>query len=381
MKKLSKRFIKNRLISKKRGGRGDGVTTEKFMDGTITYLTSAYNPHNNILARGGLYTYRKGNYMRLDNPYEKWGILTLMLNEERIYVNYNAHNDKITSVAFDPNTDIILTGSRDSTVHIWKIIKDIKDDKIKFNLIKIKTLNLPYGCVSSIAFHPIKSLFATGSLNGTVKLWSTIDYTCVETLNLPQNYLLNSVVFHPSENILRVESTLLQLPHGWKYYIVADIDDDYDIKYRDTLTPPERFFEFYSYEGHPPKGTLQKRVNFDLPYLTNIQSIQNAVENELDLQPLVGDKHSTVSSVSKKDSIPSIQNAVENELDLQPLVGENYSNVSSELVSKKDSIESIQSLNWCQGKNRVTCPNKHCKWIQNKCVQKGGVYKEQTNKN
>lgn len=359
MKKLSKRYIKNRLISKKRGGRGERVMTEKYLDGTITYLTSAYNPHNNILARGGLYKYRKSHYMRLDNPYEKWGILTLMLNEERIYINDNAHNDKITSIAFDLNTDIISTGSRDSTVHIWNIIKVVKDDKIKFNLIKIKTLNLPYGCVTSLAFHPIKSLLATGSLNGTVKLWSTIDYTCVETLNLPENHLLNSVAFHPTENILRIESTLLELPNSWKYYIVADIDDDYDIKYRDKSEPFERGFEFYSYQGHPPKGTQQKRVHFDLPYLTNIQSIQNVVENELDSQPLVGDKQSTVSSelVSQTDSIDPT--------------------VSSKLVSEKDSSVSKES---CEGKNRVNCP-KHCKWIQNKCVQKGGVYKEQTNKN
>ena len=359
MKKLSKRYIKNRLISKKRGGRGERVMTEEYLNGTITYLTSAYNPHNNILARGGLYKYRKGHYMRLDNPYEKWGILTLMLNEERIYINDNAHNDKITSIAFDLNTDIISTGSRDSTVHIWNIIKVVKDDKIKFNLIKIKTLNLPYGCVTSLAFHPIKSLLATGSLNGTVKLWSTIDYTCVETLNLPENHLLNSVAFHPTENILGIESTLLELPHSWKYYIVADIDDDYDIKYRDESEPLERGFEFYSYQGHPPKGTRQKRVHFDLPYLTNIQSIQNVVENELDSQPLVGDKQSTVSSelVSQTDSIDPT--------------------VSSKLVSEKDSSVSKES---CEGKNRVNCP-KHCKWIQNKCVQKGGVYKEQTNKN
>jgi WD40 repeat protein len=94
------------------------------------------------------------------------------------------HSDGVLSVAFSPNGKTIATGSSDGTAKLWNLEGQ-----------KLKTLSGHCNCVSSIAFSPDSKILATGSDDGTVKLWN-LEGQELKTLS-GHSDIVRSIAFSP----------------------------------------------------------------------------------------------------------------------------------------------------------------------------------------
>lgn len=83
------------------------------------------------------------------------------------------HNGWVNDVAFSPDGTILASGSEDGTIRLWKI----SDNSILHTI----QAHVDWG-VNSIAFSPDGTLLATGSVDKTVKLWRVSDGTLLNTL-------------------------------------------------------------------------------------------------------------------------------------------------------------------------------------------------------
>lgn len=99
-----------------------------------------------------------------------------------LYTN-KAHDKDINSIAVAPNDKIFATGSQDKTVKIWSV-----DDG--------KLLGICSGHkrgVWSIQFSPVDQTIVTSSGDKTIKIWSTTDFSCLKTFEGHTNTVLKAL--------------------------------------------------------------------------------------------------------------------------------------------------------------------------------------------
>jgi WD40 repeat protein len=77
----------------------------------------------------------------------------------------NGHGGSITSVAFSPDGQTVVTGSLDKTVKLWSVA----DGTLK------QTLNGHADSIYSVAFSPDGQTVLTGSADDTAKLWNVAE--------------------------------------------------------------------------------------------------------------------------------------------------------------------------------------------------------------
>ncbi len=111
-----------------------------------------------------------------------------LVGEPRII---RAHQNRVTSVAFSPNGQLLASGSDDQTIKLWRI----SDGTLK------DTLAGHTGYVYEVAFSPDDSLLASVSQDKTVRLWSVIDGTSVGILSDYESGV-GAVSFSPDGQIL-----------------------------------------------------------------------------------------------------------------------------------------------------------------------------------
>jgi hypothetical protein len=75
------------------------------------------------------------------------------------------HQKAVTSVAFHPTAPVIVSGSEDKTVKLWRLLPDEK------SVVCMATLTGNYKPVHSVAFHPNGGLLASGNSGKTAVLW------------------------------------------------------------------------------------------------------------------------------------------------------------------------------------------------------------------
>ena len=83
-----------------------------------------------------------------------------------------AHTDHVTSVAFSFDGTTLASGTRNGTVKLWDVVTRRN----------VATLPGHTGLVSSVAFLPNGTTLASGSLDNTVKLWDVAMQTNIATL-------------------------------------------------------------------------------------------------------------------------------------------------------------------------------------------------------
>ena len=109
-----------------------------------------------------------------------------------------------TCVAFHPTAPILATGSDDMTVKSVKLWR-LSDNSALTCVATLDKSNEGHdGQVYSVAFHPTAPILATGSSDGTAKLWrlSADGATCVATLNVDRRDKFASLGFDPTGTVL-----------------------------------------------------------------------------------------------------------------------------------------------------------------------------------
>jgi len=86
--------------------------------------------------------------------------------------NSNAHTTNVTAVAFSPDGSLLASASLDQTMKIWSTT----------NWACLQTLAGHTNGVSSVAFSPNGQKIVSGSVDGTVKIWNQEGGNCLVTI-------------------------------------------------------------------------------------------------------------------------------------------------------------------------------------------------------
>ncbi len=88
------------------------------------------------------------------------------------------HTAAVTSVAYSPNSQLIVSGSSDRSLKIW----DAENGRL------VRTLPGDFGAVSSVAFLPDGREIVSASLNGAIIIWNAETGQPVRSLRSNANY-------------------------------------------------------------------------------------------------------------------------------------------------------------------------------------------------
>ncbi len=87
---------------------------------------------------------------------------TIHAETGQAYQTLASYQHRINSVSFSPDGQLVATGSRDGTIRLW-------DTGTGYLL---RTLTGQTGAVNSVAFSPAGTLLLTGSEDGTAIVWA-----------------------------------------------------------------------------------------------------------------------------------------------------------------------------------------------------------------
>jgi WD40 repeat protein len=82
------------------------------------------------------------------------------------------HTGGVNSVSFSPDNKRLASGSDDKTIRLWNVDRDILNSKVKDSYgTCVRILESHTRPVTSVSFSPDKTRLASGSEDGTIRLW------------------------------------------------------------------------------------------------------------------------------------------------------------------------------------------------------------------
>ena len=173
-------------------------------------LSVAFSPEGNIIAGGKadntiqLWT----NWNSYDGPHDKHVL--------------KGHGGSVASVVFSPDGKMLASGSNDGTIRLWEMV--CKESRARTSgeqeIVSISHKStLEHSGVASVVFSPDGKMLASGSNDGTIRLWESETRfgknRCITTLEEPKidvyptifisdnsRKAVTAVVFSPNNSIL-----------------------------------------------------------------------------------------------------------------------------------------------------------------------------------
>src|SRR5262249_57148036 len=104
------------------------------------------------------------------------------------------HTERVWSVAFDPQSGSLASGSFDNTVKIW----EAQSGKL------LRTLEGHTAPVNVVAFCPDGRLLASKSADQTIRLWSCETWETIAVIPEPtrSDWWIPALAFHPTLPLL-----------------------------------------------------------------------------------------------------------------------------------------------------------------------------------
>ncbi|MEP0888549.1 WD40 repeat domain-containing protein [Leptolyngbya sp. FACHB-16] len=110
------------------------------------------------------------------------------------------HDRPVRAVAFSPDRQFLVTSGGDRTIKVWDT-RNLRNDPGNPARVQNIVVNAGDREIVSLAFSPDGSLLASGSLNGTVRLWNWRTGQLVHTLS-GHSDIANSLSFTPDGQTL-----------------------------------------------------------------------------------------------------------------------------------------------------------------------------------
>jgi len=176
---------------------------------------------SNISFHPALPILANGSYSDIDHSVQFFNVSEL---KKVSSIEWSAQ--QVNCVAFHPRLDVMLTGDanitkdpltktdkRVGTLKLWDVTTVVPADKIRELVTLNENSNGHRLEITCIAFHLILPFFATGSWDGTAKIWHYKEDNwsatkCIFTTDPPHmsNIKVTSIAFHPTQHIIAITS-------------------------------------------------------------------------------------------------------------------------------------------------------------------------------
>eukprot|EP00529_Nitzschia_sp_RCC80_P041580 CAMPEP_0113479668 /NCGR_PEP_ID=MMETSP0014_2-20120614/21448_1 /TAXON_ID=2857 /ORGANISM="Nitzschia sp." /LENGTH=884 /DNA_ID=CAMNT_0000373013 /DNA_START=383 /DNA_END=3037 /DNA_ORIENTATION=+ /assembly_acc=CAM_ASM_000159 len=124
---------------------------------------------------------------------------------------YTGHTDEVNAVKWDPSGDYLASCSDDCTAKVWAVNSDSKDALFDLKSHQQEIYTVKWAPTGPGSANPEKHrMLATASFDGSVRLWSAEDGSCMQVFSRHRDSVY-SVAFSPSGSFLASGSLAGQL--------------------------------------------------------------------------------------------------------------------------------------------------------------------------
>ncbi|MGB3507955.1 MAG: trypsin-like peptidase domain-containing protein [Microcoleaceae cyanobacterium] len=126
------------------------------------------------------------------------GIVSLWnIGDGEVIASWQAHAESVNSVAVTPDEQLVVSGSDDKTIKIWKLPQNKNTTEITL----VRTLTGHSNVVDAVAIAPNGEILASGSWDETIKIWDMSTGELLRTLE-GHSGLVNAIAISPDGKLL-----------------------------------------------------------------------------------------------------------------------------------------------------------------------------------